>query len=294
MTVKKKNPTTDKPGENTRRPPRLKSKRQIISDNFHISRTDHPLRRILEEAEVKPDGAPPLSSHISAHRESERMAAEKQGSSSELVASHQSTVASFLATDTNKAARKLATHQESVASHRLKSGDRHTKPQLNIRIDADLLHEIRVFCTSNKIKIEEFMSFAASHTLHTNAASFLAHDDKKKIIFKTHEDIIMRYERYSGKKWTNRDDKDGRRFNSTDIRLIEIAFISTIDKKLSGSTANFRVGSFNYFVGEIETLLDQQKSGQFPGGLEVYHQYVLATWEKRIRKNRDEKWGFKK
>ncbi len=124
--------------------------------------------------------------------------------------------------------------------------------------------------------------------LGVNVVNKLTHDDM--MIFKTHEDIIMRFELYTNRKWTRRDDREGVRYNDTDIRLIEIAFIATIDKKLLGNTAKQPIKSFNYFTTEIDLLIQQQRDKELPANLDEYHKYVLSTWDKRIRKLRDAKW----
>ncbi|HNG96567.1 MAG TPA: hypothetical protein PLB32_27435, partial [Acidobacteriota bacterium] len=90
---------------------------------------------------------------------------------------------------------------------------------------------------------------------------------------------------------TRRDDRDGLRYNAVDSKLVDIAIISTVEKKLRGNTSKQPVKSFNYFTQEIDLLLEQQRCGELPAALDEYHKYVLSTWEKRIRKVRDEKWG---
>lgn len=177
--------------------------------------------------------------------------------------------------------------------------DRHKRKHETIRIREDILNRINMFCAQFGIKKQEFWEILAVHhfeqydkKLSTSfnhvVDSMLSHDDM--MILKTHEDIIMRYEAYTNQKWTRRDDREGQRYNQTDIRLIDIAFISTIEKKLRGNTAKQPIKSFNYFVAEIEAIIDQHQSGDFPANLGDYHKYVLSTWEKRIRPVRDAKW----
>lgn len=171
--------------------------------------------------------------------------------------------------------------------------------KITIRLNKQLLNKINDFCYQNNIEKQYFFEIVASYTVDNVAsqpatlltrtvASQPAHDDM--MILKTHEDIIMRYEAYTNQKWTRRDDREGQRYNQTDIRLIDIAFISTIEKKLRGNTAKQPIKSFNYFVAEIEAIIDQHQSGDFPVNLGDYHKYVLSTWEKRIRPVRDAKW----
>ena len=173
----------------------------------------------------------------------------------------------------------------------------HQKAKVTIRLGPSMVQEIKVLCARANIDIQEFYEQAASRHLEyllaqgygQPPASKLAHDDM--MIFKTHEDIIMRYQTYTLQKWASRDDRDGQRYNEVDLRLLDIALISTIEKKLRGNTAKQPVKSFNYFTQEIDLLLEQQRCGELPAALDEYHKYVLSTWEKRIRKIRDEKWG---
>ena len=175
----------------------------------------------------------------------------------------------------------------------------HKRKHETIRIREDILNKISVFCAQKGITKQDFWEILAVHyfaeqeqklstALKEPVDSMLSHDDM--MIFTTHEDIIMRYEKCTCQKWTRRDDREGRRYNQVDIRLIEIAFISTVEKKLRGNTAKQPIKSFNYFAGEIDNLLEAQKSGELPANLDEYHKYVLSTWEKRIRPLRDTKW----
>lgn len=201
----------------------------------------------------------------------------------------QEKVASKLATDQPLVASLLATELNSAASHNIKSKkDRHLKSQLNVRLDANLLMEIRVYCVQAGIEAQEFISLAASHYLQTHVASKLAHDDM--MIYKTHDDIIMAYERLSIQKWTRRDDREGQKYNGTDIRLIEMALILTIERKLRGNTSKQPIKSFSYFTQEIDLILEQKRTGELPSAIDEYYRYVMSSWEKRIRPLRDEKW----
>lgn len=173
---------------------------------------------------------------------------------------------------------------------------RSNEVSITTRIDRDLLNDIRNYCTNHDLTLQEFITLVASHTLNdvanwqaTGSNVWLAHD---MMILTTHDDIIMRYELYTKQPWTRRDDRIGCRYNDVDIRLIEIALISTIEKKLRGNTAKQPIKSFNYFTGEIDLLIQQQRNRELPSSLDDYHRYVLHTWEKRIKPLRDAKWGI--
>ncbi|MBX7223666.1 MAG: hypothetical protein K1Y36_27375 [Blastocatellia bacterium] len=180
--------------------------------------------------------------------------------------------------------------------------DKHRWPKETIRLNPSIVKKINILCAKLEIRKQDLWEILAVHLIDlvdgkpSTALQKLvdgnpAHDDM--MIFSTHEDIIMRYQTYTLQKWTLRDDRDGKRYNEVDFRLIDIAFISTIEKKLRGNTAKQPIKSFNYFTQEIDLLLNQHQSGELPAALDEYHKYVLSTWEKRIRKVRDEKWAEK-
>lgn len=185
-----------------------------------------------------------------------------------------------------------AKYQESYKKRNL------TKTTL--RMDRDIHLQIKRFALDTGIDFQEFFHYLAVwyfNPLATNKTQVFeghlavkpSHDDM--MTFKTHEDIIMRYQECTLQKWTRRDDRDGLRYNAVDSKLVDIAIISTVEKKLRGNTAKQPIKSFNYFTQEIDLLLEQQRCGELPAALDEYHKYVLSTWEKRIRKIRDEKWG---
>lgn len=179
-------------------------------------------------------------------------------------------------------------------SYRARDLSRHT-----LRLPTAYSKQVKDFCYKHNLEFQEFYTrlteyffslpnIETSKILNLTLDVQTSHDDM--MIFKTHEDIIMRFELYTNRKWTRRDDREGVRYNDTDIRLIEIAFIATIDKKLLGNTAKQPIKSFNYFTTEIDLLIQQQRDKELPANLDEYHKYVLSTWEKRIRKLRDAKW----
>lgn len=174
--------------------------------------------------------------------------------------------------------------------------------KVSVRMREEIVNKINDFCYAQKIEKQAFFEALAGWFFEEPAGQpaqhptqFLAgqptHDDGMKI-FTTKEDIIMCYQRYTGRAWTYRDDEIGRRFNEVDIRLIEGAIILTIANKLGGTSAYQRIKSFKYFVGEIEYIIDSLQRGVFQdvGG---YHAYALDIWGRRIKPLRDQKWKIK-
>ncbi|MBX7221610.1 MAG: hypothetical protein K1Y36_16790 [Blastocatellia bacterium] len=175
---------------------------------------------------------------------------------------------------------------------RLKS--RQTK-LVAVRLNVDLLEFIKTFCEQKNETFKEFLEKAAIQRLegpaiHTSNPMYSHHDD---MMINTEDDIIIRaHARFAIQPWTRRDSRDARRFHGTDPRIIEIAMILTVERKLRGNTSKIPIKSFAYFIPEIETLLDDLKNKRLPLALDDYHRYVLDNWERKIKPLRNEKWNI--
>lgn len=157
---------------------------------------------------------------------------------------------------------------EGVASQQ---GDRHKiKSKVTVRMSEDQLTEIKSFCKTHEVQIQDFFAIAASHyidyvasqpalesanKLATKSASHtadnVASQQANKLIFKTSEDIIKLYHQFTSKRWTAVDDKAASRFNGADRRLLEIAMIN-VWMQARGK----KINSFGYFTAEIEQLFE--------------------------------------
>ncbi len=179
--------------------------------------------------------------------------------------------------------------------------DRHAMPKETIRLKPDIFKQISFFCLERGITKQELWEILAVHLLNkingmpsTEFDKLVdgmpSHDDPM-ISQTTDDNIIMRYKELTGQPWTRRDDRDAKQFNGTDPRIIDLALVITIERKLRGNTSRQPIKSFAYFKPEIELLLEQQKSGDLPATLSEYHRYVMSAWDKRIKPVRDEKWG---
>ncbi|MBX7221730.1 MAG: hypothetical protein K1Y36_17390 [Blastocatellia bacterium] len=192
-------------------------------------------------------------------------------------------------------------------THRAKDRHAQGKVRLSLRLNSDIYNKINNFCKDIKFDKQAFIErlvtdfFAAQSGTQSLASNWWASTTSKEVgvhpalhedmkINTTCEDIFYRYERFTGRKWTQRDDKLGFRYNNVNPLLIDIAMVLTIEKKLRGNTAREPIRSFNYFVAEIEVLLAQEQAGQLPGGLTEYHRYVMAKWNSEISKRVREKW----
>lgn len=287
------------------REPGLKTttrRRSAIPESFKISKS--PMQTILQDLESAQKNDLPIDSNPELTTSSTRSSLHEP-------------VVNLLTTESTNVVNLLTTHQNQelttsseeqlTTSSKLKTRlqkqsftyEQRGVELVGIRYPKETHYLIKELCLRYGIDKTEFFNSVVNYALSlpeielttllgVNVVNKLTHDDM--MIFKTHEDIIMRFELYTNRKWTRRDDREGVRYNDTDIRLIEIAFIATIDKKLLGNTARQPIKSFNYFTTEIDILIQQQKDKELPANLDDYHKYVLSTWEKRIRKLRDSKW----
>lgn len=171
-------------------------------------------------------------------------------------------------------------------------------PKETIRLPREIITEINVLIARLGLTKQQFWEGVAAHVLAIACgtspdglvrfcAARAAHDDKKT---KTHETIISSYTRFTAQPWTTRDDLQACRFNDVDPRLIDIAMIQVMDRKLAGRRGGDRIKSFAYFVPEIETVLEQAQAKELPHDLAQYHSYAMSTWERRIKPIRNQKW----
>lgn len=165
-----------------------------------------------------------------------------------------------------------------------------------IRLNIDLIELIKSECQQSGETFTVFIESAAIQRLkqaaiqHSNpvynSPPAPPHDD----ILMIDDNIIRAHARFAIQPWSPRDDRVGRRFNGTDPRLIDIAMILTVERKLRGNTSRIPIKSFSYFVPELEGLIEDYRENRLPLSLDDYHRYALDAWERRIKPLRDEKW----
>jgi hypothetical protein len=210
----------------------------------------------------------------------------------EKVDGHQGEVASMLATNEGEVASMLATklasgrpQEEKVDGHKK---DRHRKGRIKYtgRFEPNIFSKIRHFCVDKKLDLQEFFELAAVHFMEQVAvhqekevASMLAHDDLL-MIWKSTDDIIMRYRAMTGNRWKPADDRAAARFNQTDIRLVEIGMLYTVLR-----TKAKKINSFAYFIPEIEEVLAVKLADET---IDALLKHRRAQWEK-LKKEREQK-----
>jgi hypothetical protein len=179
---------------------------------------------------------------------------------------------------------------QTVDAHR--KGDRHAKGKVRVslRYTEAIYNRIKVFCAKNELEIQDLHELAVveyidkvdAHQMDgwtpTSGKKWASHDDL--MIFKTHDDIIMLYKQFTGRKWSAADDRAAVPFNDVDRRLIELGMIIT---KIQ--SRGKRIHSFAYFIPEIRTVTDLHKDNrELDAYLKVYrnrYQKWLAEGNKR-------------
>jgi hypothetical protein len=172
-----------------------------------------------------------------------------------------------------------------------KNKDRHSKNKIKrtIRYSLAIDKQIQDFCAKHKLHLQDFHELAVAHymasvdghktanTVNVDGHNFTkwpSHDDL--MIFKTHDDIIMRYERLTGRKWKPSDDRAATPFNNIDHQLIEIGMIHTYIQ-----AKGKRINSFAYFIPEIQTMIDANFDRSNLGVYLKARRKLLLNWMKK-------------
>jgi hypothetical protein len=220
---------------------------------------------------------------------------------------------SELATGSNPELATGSNLELATGSNRRKSYRERGLVTVATRYKTEQINKIRELCKTLNIEQQQFFQDVASYALQLPMNALLAALNLKSLDDMashtadhelldldltlvgddnfTEDDIIIMCRSMLGKSWTRRDDRVGRRYNDVDRRLLQIAFVTTIERKLRGNTARQPIKSFSYFTTEIELLLAQKAAGELPAALDEYHRYVMAAWDKRVKPLRDEKWA---
>lgn len=203
--------------------------------------------------------------------------------------------------------KPINAHRHSTSVHTEIEPLRHTEiePYRNpdevryaVWLPKELMRQIKDFCGRNGISVKEYivavctqhLEGPGTQTLNLPCAQLGVHDDDM-----LHDDkieIIMGLcTQYAGIQPTARDRREAMQFKDVDPRLIEIAIIQTVQRKLLGNTSKTPIKTFSYFKDEITLIAEQKRSGELPAAFDDYHRYAVTTWKKKIRSLRDEKWG---
>jgi hypothetical protein len=178
--------------------------------------------------------------------------------------------------------------------------------RVNLHIDREIDKKVRQYClvdSQPKVDLKDFYERAALMLLeHLDTqkekglgAEAPLDDRRLKMLYKTNPTIINLYLSYNsayneivsknspGKwkaKWTSKDDEFGRKFNETDIRIIELGILQTqVNKGLEPNGS--KIQTFKYYVDEIEKVKTAGISNEMLDTILQYHRQIWKNLAKR-------------
>jgi hypothetical protein len=153
--------------------------------------------------------------------------------------------------------RRGRTPRKGTDAHK---SDRHSTDLVrqHFRIPPDLDKKFRLFRAEQGLELQEFYQLAGVHFIESvgvhnveGVDALASHEDRRKMIWKASSTIINLYLQYlPDNKWKARDDREAKRYNDADPRLIELGILHALIR-----TEHRRIHSFKYFVEEIEENL---------------------------------------
>jgi hypothetical protein len=133
-----------------------------------------------------------------------------------------------------------------------------------IRAANELVNEIKHFNVENKLDMKEFFELAARSFIDSFgypngkslAINIALEDRRQKIFYKTNALIINLFREYNKifnpqTDWKPKDDAVGVKYNSVDLRVIEIGIIQTQSNILENES-DTKVERFKYYTREID------------------------------------------
>jgi hypothetical protein len=189
--------------------------------------------------------------------------------------------------DSNIAKEKSLDSQNSKKTGKWTKYDKaRSTASVFIRAANELVNEIKHFNVENKLDMKEFFELAARAFIDSfgypndeSLAINIALDDRRqKIIYKTNYLVINLFREYNKifnpqTDWKPKDDAVGVKYNSVDLRVIEIGIIQTQSNILENES-DTKVERFKYYTREIDKFNSLGYSEQL---LDV----ILMTHRKR-------------
>ncbi len=133
-----------------------------------------------------------------------------------------------------------------------------------IRAASELVNEVKHFNVENKLDMKEFFELAARSFIDSFgypnnkslAINIALEDRRQKILYKTDISIINLFREYNKifnpqTDWRPKDDAVGVKYNSVDLRVIEIGIIQTQSNILENES-DTKVERFKYYTREID------------------------------------------
>jgi hypothetical protein len=135
--------------------------------------------------------------------------------------------------------------------------------RLSLRPDVEILRKIRVYCAENKFTLTEFFEIAGLQLIDLDVQKqkdlgvLTPLDDRRlKMFYKTNHFVINLFREYNKifnpqTDWKPKDDAVGVKYNSVDLRVIEIGIIQTQSNILENES-DTKVERFKYYTREID------------------------------------------
>jgi len=145
--------------------------------------------------------------------------------------------------------------------------------RLSLRPDVETLRRIRVYCAENDFTLTEFFEIAGMRLIdldvqeQKNLGVLTPLDDRRRdYLYKTNPRIINLFREYNKifnpqTDWKPKDDAVGVKYNSVDLRLIEIGIIQTQSNILENES-DTKVERFKYYTREIDKFIATAYSDQ--------------------------------
>ena len=167
--------------------------------------------------------------------------------------------------------------------------DRHSKflKRYDNRIAPQIKQKIDLFCAEFDMTQKDFAEMSAVHfiemwtaKLSKNVDGKTALDDRSMMMFKVAPIIINLYRAYNPEnKWKFKDDEIAVKYNSTDLRLIEIGIIET------QFNSNFKkINSFGYYKNQIDEFIAQKLGDEM---LNFLLNHYRDKWKKKTGRELD-------
>jgi hypothetical protein len=149
-----------------------------------------------------------------------------------------------------------------------------TKADVHVRLDKDLWQQTRVFAAENGLELSQMVELALTRFIEKSGdtekelagINIPLEDRRLKIFYKTDSRIVYLFREYNKifnpqTDWRPKDDAVGVKYNSVDLRVIEIGIIQTQSNILENKS-DTKVERFKYYTREIDKFIATGYSDQ--------------------------------
>jgi hypothetical protein len=149
-----------------------------------------------------------------------------------------------------------------------------TKADVHVRLDKDIWQQTRVLAAKNDLELSQLVELALASFIEKSGdmekeltgINVPLDDRRLKIFYKTNALVINLFREYNKifnpqTEWKPKDDAVGVKYNSVDLRLIEIGIIQTQSNILENES-DTKVERFKYYTREIDKFIATGYSDQ--------------------------------